>query len=45
MVVGIFQLLSPFGGSVYYFYKIKKNIKPPPPVEQIKIKSTIKSMD
>jgi hypothetical protein len=32
MVVGIFQLISPFGGSVYYFYKLKKNIKPPPPV-------------
>jgi hypothetical protein len=35
------------GGGVYYFYKLKTNVKPP--VEQIKIKplikSSIKSMD
>jgi hypothetical protein len=45
-VVGV---LTVIGGCVYYFYKLKKNVKPP--VEQIsaatpiKIKSSIKYMD
>jgi hypothetical protein len=45
-VVGVLIIC---GGGVYYFYKLKKNVKPP--VEQIsavapiKIKSSIKYMD
>jgi hypothetical protein len=40
-----FSFFVVISSSVYYLYKLKKNIKPPSPVKQIKSKPTINSMD